>query len=59
RKALQTYSRTDSVQELIETVRALYQYQRAVLTDAPANKKPSKRIAREDLKLICYEYIYA
>jgi superfamily II DNA or RNA helicase len=59
RKALQTYSSTNSVQVLIETVRALYQHQKAVLPDASADKKPSSKITREDLKLICYEYIYA
>jgi hypothetical protein len=59
RKALQTYSSTNNVQMLIETVRALYQHQKAVLPDAPADKKPSSKITREDLKLICYEYICA
>ena len=58
RNAIQTYSRTNDVQVLIETVRALYQHQGAVSSNEPADKKPASRIRREDLKLICYEYIY-
>jgi hypothetical protein len=59
RKALQTYSSTSDVQVLIEAVRVLYQHQGAVFPNEPVDKRPSSRIRREDLKLICYEYIYA
>jgi hypothetical protein len=59
RKALQTYSSTNDVQVLIETVRALYQHQGASFGDQSVDKKPTSRISRADLKLVCYEYIYA
>ena len=59
RKALQTYSSTNDVQVLIETVRALYQHQGAAFSNGSGDKKPASRITREDLKLVCYEYIYA
>jgi hypothetical protein len=59
RKALQTYSDTNDVHGLIETVQALYQHQGVSSTDEAGDKRRLSRIAREDLKLICYEYIYA
>ena len=59
RKALQTYSSTNDVHGLIETARALYQHQRAFSSNGSGDQKPVSRIKREDLKLICYEYIYA
>jgi hypothetical protein len=59
RKALQTYSSTSDVQVLIETVPALYQHQGASFPSESADKKPASRITREDLTLVCYEYIYA
>jgi len=59
RKALQTYSSTNDVQVLIETVRERYQHQGEFSSNSSGNKKPVSRIKREDLKLICYEYVYA
>jgi len=44
---------------LIETVQALYQHQGKFSSNDSGEKKPVNRITREDLKLICYEYIYA
>jgi helicase-like protein len=59
RTVLQAYSSTNDVQEMIETVRALYQHQGEFSAHGSANKKPVSRIKREELTLICYEYIYA
>jgi hypothetical protein len=58
RKALQTYSNTSDVRALIETVRALYQHQGASFSNESGDEKPVTKIRREDLRLICYEYIY-
>ena len=57
--ALQTYSSMNDVQVLIETVRELYQHQGTFASNGSDDKKPMSRIKREDLQLICYEYIYA
>jgi hypothetical protein len=57
RKALQTYSSTNDVHVLIETVRVLYQHQGAVASNGAGGKKPVRSIKRKDLKLICYEYV--
>jgi hypothetical protein len=59
RKALQTYSSTNDVQVLIETIRERYQHQGEFSSHSSGDKKPVSRIKREDLKLICYEYVYA
>jgi hypothetical protein len=59
RKALQTYSSTNDVHVLIETVRALSQHQGKFSPNGSGDKKPVSRIKREELKLICYEYIWA
>jgi superfamily II DNA or RNA helicase len=59
RKALQTYSSTNDVHVLIETVRALHQHQAADSSHGSSDAKSKSRTTREDLKLICYEYIYA
>jgi hypothetical protein len=59
RKALQTYGSTNDVQPLVETVRALYRHQGALSPRETLDEKPVSKIRREDLKLICYEYIYA
>ena len=58
RKALQTYSSTNDVQVLIETIRERYQHQGEFSSNSSGDKKPVSRIKREDLKLICYEYVY-
>ena len=59
RKALQTYSSTNDVHVLIETVQELYQHQGAFSSNGASDKKTLHRIKREDLKLTCYEYIFA
>jgi superfamily II DNA or RNA helicase len=59
RKALQTFSSTNEVGVLIETVRELYQHQAEFASSGPSDKSHGRRIKREDLNLICYEYIYA
>ena len=59
RNAIQRYSRTNDIQVLIETVRALYQHQGADSSQESPTEKPVRKVRREDLKLICYEYMYA
>jgi phosphatidylserine/phosphatidylglycerophosphate/cardiolipin synthase-like enzyme len=59
RKVLQTYSSTNDVQVLIETVRDLYQHQGAFSSNSSSDTKHVSKIKRDDLNLICYEYIYA
>jgi hypothetical protein len=59
RRALQTYSSTNDVEVLVEMVRALYQHQGGLSPRELPDEKPVSKIRREDLKLICYEYIYA
>ena len=58
RHAIQRYSSTNDIQVLIETVRALHQHQGSGSSHESSNQKPVSKIRREDLKLICYEYIY-
>ncbi len=57
RKALQLYSSTNEAHGLIETVRELRKMHGEPPPTAAAEKKPGVRIAREDLKLMCYEYV--
>lgn len=59
RKALQSFSTTNEVTALIEAVRELYQHQAEFASNGSGDKKPVNRIKREELHLICYEYIYA
>jgi hypothetical protein len=58
RKAIQDYTRAGHPGDLIEVVRELYQQQ-----GSPGIKSTSdigqKRLKREDLYLVCYEYVYA
>lgn len=58
RKALQSFSTTSEVTPLIEAVRELYQHQAEFVSNGSGDKKPVNRIKREDLRLMCYEYIY-
>ena len=58
RKALQVFSSTNEVGTLVEAVQGLYQHQAEFTSNGSGDKKPGSRINREDLKLICYEYIY-
>jgi hypothetical protein len=59
RKAIQSYSNTNDFRVLIETVRALYQHQGVFSSHESGDGKPVSKIRRENLKLICYEYIHA
>jgi superfamily II DNA or RNA helicase len=59
RKALQAYSANNDFSSLIEVVREIYQHQAEAPSTEADTKKLGNRIRREDLKLICYEYIYA
>jgi len=59
RKALQSFSTTNEVATLIEAVRELYQHQAEFTSNGSGDKKSVNRIKREELHLICYEYIYA
>lgn len=59
RKALQSFSTTNEVTTLIEAVRELYQHQAEFTSNGSGDKKSVNRIKREELHLICYEYIYA
>jgi hypothetical protein len=59
RKALQSYGDLGDVTSLIETVRDLYRSQGTFNPTELSEKKPIKRIKREDLRLVCYEYVYA
>lgn len=58
RKALQSFSTTSEVTPLIEAVRELYQHQAEFVSNGSGDKKPVNRIKREDLRLMCYEYVY-
>jgi hypothetical protein len=58
RKALQYFSTTGEVSPLIEAVRNLYQHQAELVIIGSGDKKPVNRIKREDLRLMCYEYVY-
>jgi hypothetical protein len=59
RQALQLYSTTNEVGGLINAVQELYQHQAESPSSDTNGKKPLNRISRENLRLICYEYIYS
>ncbi|MDZ4721252.1 MAG: helicase-related protein [Roseiflexaceae bacterium] len=59
RKALQSYSSSSEVKPLIETIREIYRNQGAASPTAAVEKKASNGLIRENLRLICYEYVYA
>ncbi|TVR24965.1 MAG: helicase [Anaerolineaceae bacterium] len=59
RKSLQSFSATSEFRPLIEAVREIYQHQAEFAANGAVDKKPANRIRREDLKLICFEYVYA
>ncbi len=58
RKALQTYSSSNDALILIEAVRELCQSQGERSSNESVEKKPGYRISRDNLKLVCYEYVY-
>lgn len=57
RKALQTYSSTSDATVLLEAVRELHRKQGAAPV-LDVGKSKGSRVSRNDLKLICYEYVY-
>jgi hypothetical protein len=59
RKALQSYSSSNDVASLIAIVRDIYQNQGAPSASETPEKKVSNGMTRENLRLICYEYVYA
>jgi superfamily II DNA or RNA helicase len=59
RKALQVYSSAHDIQAVVDTVRVLYEHEGTSTSHHPPDDIRQGRITREDLKLICYEYIYA
>ncbi len=59
RHALQSFSTSNDVGILIETVHDLYAQQSKLSSVDEVPPRPVGRIRREDLKLLCYEYIYA
>jgi hypothetical protein len=59
RNAIQGYSSTNDIQVLLEIVRALYQHQGSGTSHESSHEQPLNKIRREDLRLICFKYIYA
>lgn len=56
RKALQEYGSAGNLAALIGVVSELYQ-QQGVVTPQPQNGTQQRRLTREDLHLICFEYV--
>jgi SNF2 family DNA or RNA helicase len=59
KKALKSFSAINQVSVLIEVVQELYKNQVEFTPNGSSDKKSVNRIKREDLHLICYEYIYS
>ena len=59
RKALQHYSSANDATSLIATVREIHAQQSAPATPETAENQARSSITREQLRLICYEYVYA
>lgn len=59
RKAVAAYGATSDPQELVDVVRTLAQQQGEIAPAANGTPAAPERIKREQLTLICYEYIYA
>jgi hypothetical protein len=55
----QSFSTSNEVGFLLEAVRDLYQQQSEVASSDEGHPHTVDRIRRDDLKLMCYEYIYA
>jgi len=56
RKSLQDYTSSGQLGELIQVVRGLHRQQGSPLTE-PNGDTRKKRLKREDLYLVCYEYV--
>jgi hypothetical protein len=54
REAMKTYSTTNDLAPLMETLRDLYAQQGQVAEEEPRQRH---RITRDDLHLVCFEYI--
>lgn len=59
RQALQAYSQTNDPAALISTLRTVHEQQGSPPPEALAASSPAKTITREQLRLVCFEYIYA
>jgi hypothetical protein len=55
RDVMKTYSATNELAPLMDTLRALYEQQGPV--DGGESRPRSQRLTREDLHLVCFEYI--
>jgi len=58
RKSLQDYTSSGQLGELIQVVRSLHRQQGSPLTE-PSGDTRKKRLKREDLYLVCYEYVHS
>jgi hypothetical protein len=56
RQAVQAYSASGDVSGLVETVRTLHQ-QQAPPAAPPSSARPFHPLNRDDLHLVCYEYL--
>jgi len=59
RESLKVYNKSNDLAHLIEPLRALYELQGGVGDNNDAQRKLIIQIQRNDLRLICYEYIWA
>ena len=55
REAMNVYSTTNEIQPLVATLKELYQQQGQSQVETPRPRHP--RLTRDDLHLVCYEYI--
>ncbi|HEX6386628.1 MAG TPA: helicase, partial [Anaerolineae bacterium] len=56
RKGLQRYSSSDEIEPLIDSIRELYQQQGGIET-GEAEERRALAVTRDDLHLVCYEYV--
>lgn len=59
RKSLQTYTATNKAEDVVGTIRHLSQQQGKLPSEIESVSKPADLITRENLKLVCFEYVYA
>jgi SNF2 family DNA or RNA helicase len=57
RESIKAYSANNDATVLVETVRALWQEQGEIAA-SPADTRPLTRLSREDLHLVCFEYVW-
>lgn len=59
RQAMREYTTSGNLHEVVDVVRTLFQQQGTVQQDFSSMREPSnKRLTRDDLYLVCYEYIW-